>query len=395
MNNERLWTKDFISISLSSFFLFMVFYTLMATLPIFVLETLRQSESQIGLVVTVFLIASVSIRPFAGIWLDTIGRKKILQYSLMLLLISTFCYVIVNSFAVLLILRFVQGLAFGLATTAAGTVVAEIVPEKRRGEGMGYYGMAMSLAMVFGPYLGLTMISHFSFITLFSISGIFSILSLFFGLAVAIPVKIKKSNKTKIRISQLIEKSALPISVTSSLLAIGYSGIISFISVYARDLGLVDFASFFFIVYAVAILASRPFTGKLFDRKGENIIAYPGIILFTIGLLLLSIAHMPFLFLLSAAIIGLGYGSIVPSFQTLAVNSAAPEKRGMATATFFLFFDSGMGIGSFLLGIITAKTSFHTMYVFSSIIIAFTGIVYYLLHDRRKRTVLVNESKAA
>lgn len=382
--NERLWTKDFISVSLSAFFTFLVFYTLTATLPIYVLDDLGQKQSQVGLVITVFLISAVIIRPFSGIWLDTIGRRKILLSSLAFFAITTFFYFIATNFFGLLTLRFIQGISFGLATTAAGTIVAEIIPPKRRGEGMSYFSSAMILAMVFGPFLGITLMNHFNFSIVFLVSGIFGILSLVFGMNITIP-KQNFNIKTPIRVSNLIERKALPISLTAAFISFGYSSVMSFITVYANELGFVEVASFFFIVYAVVVLMSRPFTGKLFDRKGENIIIYPGIILFSIGLVVLGFSHIPFIFLFSAVLIGLGYGSIAPSFQTLAINTATPARKGMATATYFMFFDIGIGFGSFVLGIVTAKTSFHSMYVFSALIVLLTTVIYYFLHDRKQK----------
>ncbi len=384
--NERLWTKDFISVSLSAFFAFLVFYTLTATLPIYVLNDLGQKQSQVGLVITVFLISAVIIRPFSGIWLDTIGRRKILISSLAFFAITTFLYLIVNNFSGLLTLRFIQGISFGLATTALGTIVAEIIPPKRRGEGMSYFSSAMILAMVFGPFLGITLMNHFSFSFLFLVCGIFGILSFVFGMTTNIP-KQSISTKMPIRISNLIERKSLPISLTAAFISFGYSSIMSFITLYANELGFVEIASFFFIVYAVVVLMSRPFTGKLLDRKGENIIIYPGIIIFSIGLIVLGFSNIPSIFLLSAVLIGLGYGSIAPSFQTLAINTAAPARKGMATATYFMFFDIGIGLGSFVLGIVTAKTSFHSMYIFSALIVLVTTVIYYFLHDRKQKIV--------
>ncbi|MET3196107.1 MFS transporter [Bacillus sp. OAE603] len=392
--NERLWTKDFISVSLSAFFAFLVFYTLTATLPIYVLNDLGQKQSQVGLVITVFLISAVIIRPFCGIWLDTIGRRKILISSLAFFAITTFFYLIVNNFFGLLTLRFIQGISFGLATTALGTIVAEIIPPKRRGEGMSYFSSAMILAMVFGPFLGITFMNHFSFSILFLVCGIFGILSFVFGMTTNIP-KQSINAKTPIRFSNLIERKALPISLTAAFISFGYSSIMSFITLYANELGFVEIASFFFIVYAVVVLMSRPFTGKLFDRKGENIIIYPGIIVFSIGLIVLGFSNIPSIFLLSAVLIGLGYGSIAPSFQTLAINTAAPARKGMATATYFMFFDIGIGLGSFVLGIVTAKTSFHSMYVLSALIVLVTTVIYYLLHDRKQKVVPEISKQAA
>src|SRR5690606_8825135 len=108
-------------------------------------------------------------------------------------------------------------------------------------------------------------------------------------------------------ISQFIEMKALPISIIMLLTSICYSGVLSFINFYAKEIDLVETASFFFLMYAIAILFSRPFTGPLMDRKGENIIMYPAFIIMAFALYLLSQAHSPATLLICAGLLGLGY----------------------------------------------------------------------------------------
>src|SRR5699024_11573034 len=91
--------------------------------------------------------------------------------------------------------------------------------------------------------------------------------------------------------NQLFEKSAIPISIVLLIVALGYAGILSLITSYAEEIGLAERGGFFFLVYAVVVLLTRPFTGKLMDLKGANIISYPGLLLFAAGMLLLAIAN--------------------------------------------------------------------------------------------------------
>ena len=67
---ERIWTKNFISISLTQFLVFTVFYALLTTLPIYVTLHLGESQSSAGLVVTFMLISAIAVRPFSGKILD-------------------------------------------------------------------------------------------------------------------------------------------------------------------------------------------------------------------------------------------------------------------------------------------------------------------------------------
>lgn len=384
-----LWSRNFITICLSSFFVYMTFYILAVTLPTFVLEHLHGSNQQIGLVTTVFIIAAVIFRPLTGKWLDELDKRKIILASLILFAVCSILHLAVTNFYVLLALRFIHGIAFGIAATATSAVVIHIIPVQRRGEGIGYFSLFMSLAMVIGPFLGLTLMTNLSFTVLFIACFVLSLLSLVCGLATRFP-------KTSASVSsassswdwkRFIEPKAIPISLAGCVLAFSYGAISTFISVYAKSIGLEQVASYFFMVFAAMILISRPFTGKLFDRQGEHVLVYPGIILFVVGMIWLSQANSAFIFLLTGGIIGLGFGALLPSFQALAVRSAPSHRSGLATGTYFVFFDSGYGLGSYVLGIIAAQTNYHTMYLIGGIVVAFTVVLYYGLHHRKQKVL--------
>ncbi|MBP2241880.1 MFS family permease [Cytobacillus eiseniae] len=397
MKKQPLWTKDFLSISIISFFLFMGFYILLTTLPIYILDDLKGNESQVGAIVSVFLIAAVLCRPFTGKWIDQIGRKKTLLFSLTIFFLSSLLYLWTDSFLLLLALRFMHGIGFGMATTATGAIIADIVPNERKGEGLGYYALFMNLAMVIGPFAGLSMIQYTSFHWLFMLCTVLSLFALLLSLFVHIPeciVPTEKEEKSTFSFASFFEKNAISVSIVGGILAFAYSGILSFISVYAKELGLLEAASYFFVVYAAAILISRPFTGKWFDMYGENKIIYPSIILFAIGLVMLSQADTTLLFLSSGVIIGLGYGSLSPSLQTIAIKKSPASKRGLATSTYFTFFDSGIGIGSYALGVVAVYTSFSSLYIVLAGVVLLSFITYYFLHDKKSTKEKVIQTEA-
>ncbi|WP_394582812.1 MFS transporter [Cytobacillus firmus] len=384
MKKQPLWTKDFLSISVTSFFLFMGFYVLLTTLPLYILDDLKGDETQVGLIISVFLIAAVISRPLTGKWIDEVGRRKILLASLIVFAVSSLLYFWADTMPALLALRFLHGAGFGMATTATGAIVAEIVPDERRGEGLGYYAMFMNLAMVIGPFAGLTIVQYASFTWIFALCTVLSFIAIVLGAFVKIPQTAESSVKhPSFTLSSLFEKNAVPVAISAGILAFAYSGILSFISVYAKELDLLEAASFFFVVYAAFIIMSRPFTGRWFDTYGENKVIYPAIILFAAGLFLLSQANSTFVFLLSGAVIGLGYGTIVPSLQTVAIKQADPAKRGLATSTFFTLFDTGIGLGSYVLGILAVKTGFASLYFMLAGVALFGLLVYYLLHGKK------------
>ncbi|AGX02686.1 MULTISPECIES: MFS transporter [Bacillus] len=384
MKKQPLWTKDFLGVSITSFFLFIGFYILLTTLPIYILDDLKGSESQVGLIISVFLIAAVISRPFTGKWIDEIGRKKILMISMVIFTVASALYFTADSLPMLLAVRFLHGAGFGMATTATGAIVADIVPAERRGEGLGYYAMFMNLAMVIGPFTGLTIIQYAAYSWIFVLCTVLAVLALVLSSIISIPENSgEKTKQPSFAFSSLFEKNAVPVSIAAGTLAFAYSGVLSFISVYAKELGLMQAASFFFVVYAAFILISRPFTGRWFDMYGENRVIYPAIVLFAAGLFLLSLADNSFLFLLAGAVIGLGYGTIVPSMQTVAIKNADPSKRGLATSTFFTMFDSGIGLGSYVLGIVAVYTGFAKLYMVL-VLVSLIGLgLYYILHGKK------------
>ncbi|SFB02694.1 MULTISPECIES: MFS transporter [unclassified Bacillus (in: firmicutes)] len=387
VSDTKLWTKNFISISASNFFLFLTFYFLLVTLPIYVVENLNGEKSQAGLTTTVFLISAIVIRPFAGRWIEKIGSRLILLLSMVIFLTATILYFTAHSIQGLLLIRFYHGIGFGMATTAAGAIAATNIPQSRRGEGMGYFILSSTLAMVVGPYLGLTALQTWGVDAMLQMGVIASIAALLAGLLIKTDKNYHLLNKERKTLSlkeTLFEGSALPIALVAAFFAMVYSSILSFVSVHAHEMGLGSISSYFFVVYAVVLLLSRPFTGKWFDRYGANVIVYPAIIIFAIGMFLLGTGHSAVLFLMAAAFAGLGWGTLFPTFQTIAIKAASPKRSAIATATFLSVFDIGIGVGSFLIGLVAAEFSFSEIYQYGSIYVLGGLFLYYSLFARKQ-----------
>ena len=128
----------------------------------------------------------------------------------------------------------------------------------------------------------------------------------------------------------------------------------------------------------------RPFTGRVFDRRGADVLVYPGIALFAAGTVALGFAQNAAVFLAAGAVVGLGYGLLFPSLQTLAIQSSPPERGGIATSTYFVLFDAGYGAGSYALGLVAAGGGYGRMYVVSAAIVSCSALLYYALHHRRR-----------
>ena len=387
MENQKLWTKNFLLIASTNLFIFLTFYSLMVTLTLYTITTFNTSQSIAGLASSIFVIGAVLVRPIAGKRIAFIGAKKMLTVSLALFLMATILYFTASSLALLLLIRLIHGISFGFASTATGTLVAEVIPPSRKGEGMGYFAMSTNLAMAIGPFLGLFISNTFSYTVVFSVSIIFAALSFIATLFLHVPKLNLSLEQLKSiqghKISDYFELAALPIAITAGVIGFTYSSILSYLTSYSQELNLVSAAGFFFVMYSVCLLLTRPFTGKWFDMYGENTVVYPSLILYTVGLIILSQTSHGFTLLLAGAIIGIGLGTFQSSAQTIAIKMAAPHRIGLATSTFFVMYDIGVGFGPFVQGFYLPLSGYRGLYL-TMAIIAFICIgLYYVAHGKK------------
>jgi len=389
-HRSKLWTKDFIIVSSVNFFLYLIFYLLLVTMAVFAVNQFNASESQAGLVTGIFIIGTLIGRLFIGRLIEMMSSKKLLLIGLISFTLASILYYFDLGIGFLLFSRLLHGTALGVASTATGTIVAQIIPPARKGEGIGYYSMSTTLATAVGPFIGLFMSQHTSYEVIFSFClglGVISLLIALFMKAPEYKAPEAKAAKTKgLSLSSFIEPKALPIALVTLILAFCYSSVLSFINFYAIEINLVEIASFFFIVYAVAILISRPFSGRLMDVKGANFVMYPAFILYAGGLLLLSTAGSGTILLLSGVLIGLGFGNMQSSTQAIAIKKTPPHRMGLATSTFFIFLDAGLGFGPYVLGFIIPLTGYSHLYVILGLLVMATAILYHFMHGKGEHT---------
>ncbi|RPK14836.1 MFS transporter [Priestia endophytica] len=388
MNKSKLWTNDFIFVFLTNCFVTLGFYLLMTTLAVYSIQQFQVSESSAGLASGIFIIGGLFARLFTGKYLEVIGRRKLIYGSLTLFLIATLLYFPVNNFILLLLVRFIHGAACGAATTAMTTTVMDMIPDSRRGEGTAYFALSTTIATAIGPFLGLFITQHANYNMIFTACTTFSVISLIIILFAKVPEaqltsEQLKSMKKGVRLQDFFEKKAIPISVILIVMGIGYSSIVSFINSYSLEINLQEYSSLFFVVYAVFLCISRPITGRLVDTKGDNFVMYPAILIFSVCLLLLSTAQNHFVFLLAGVLLALGYGTIMSAAMAIAIKETPKHRVGLATSTFFIFMDVGMGLGPYLIGTIVPYMGYRGMYLILSGVVLLCLIVYYFLHGKK------------
>lgn len=386
MTKAPLWTKDFILVSFLNFLTVLVFYLLVVVVGLYASQELGASTSSAGLAVGMFIIGVLAGRLLVGQYIDKVGRKRTLIGGLLFSIVTTSSYLLIDDIITLTLIRFVHGFSIGIAATAMGAAVAFLIPASRRGEGIGYYSMSSTLATAIGPFIGLYMMHNTQFVSVLVLCVAVSVVSFCAGWFLTIPEAApeqKINHSSSLSLKRFVAPAAVPIGVVILLLSSFYSAVLSFLSAYAIDIDLVKYASFFFIAYSAAVLMSRPFTGRLLDLRGANPIMYPAFIFMVLGFVLLGNTQETWHLLLSGALIGLGYGNLQSCIQALSIKVVEHHEMGLATATFFIFLDAGLGFGPYALGMLVPWLGFAYLFQLCALLTVFCAVGYYFVHGRK------------
>ena len=388
-----LWNRSFILCVLNNLFLFTYYFALIAILPIYITTDLGGTVKEAGLALTLFLVSSIAIRPFSGLIIEKLGKKLAMRGAGLLFALFAFSYLLIDSMSSLLIVRFLHGIWFSILTTVTVPVANDFIPDQRKGEGMGYFVMSTNLGVVFGPLIALTTIQFTNFQMLFGILAVLISLGLIFSLILNIrelpQAKLKTAEKSRLSLQDIIETKVLAVSFVALLTAFAYSSITSFITVFAETKQLLAYVSLFFIVFALSMLLVRPWVGKFYDSKGPDAVIYPSLIFFALGLVLVTLVNNQWMLWLSAVFIGIGYGSLFPCLQTLAIQAVEKQRMGHAISTFFTLFDLGLAVGSVMMGIFIAHWGYQTTYMLCAMIVILTLLVYrYTISKKRTKIAI-------
>src|SRR5690625_3810469 len=379
---DKIWTRDFILMCLGNFFIFLGFQMTLPTLPLFVKE-LGGSDQMIGIIVGVFTFSALLFRPYAGHALESKGRRFVYMFGLSIFVISVGSLAFVSSIMFLFMVRILKGIGWGFSTTATGTIATDLIPPKRRGEGMGYFGLSGNLALAFGPALGLTLVGVISFKSLFLICGGLGFVAFLLSTVIRYKKVEESAHQTVTVKFDIFEKTAVQPSVLLFFITVTFGGIASFLPLYAAQKGIASI-ELYFLVYAIFLMVARTFAGKIYDKKGHLYVFLPGTVLIFVAMLLLSWLPSTLVMLIAAALYGLGFGSVQPALQAWAVDKSPDNRKGMANATFFSFFDLGVGLGAMVFGQLASLYGYHTIYLTSAGSVMLSMIVYIVLLIRAR-----------
>ncbi|MHB0971173.1 MAG: MFS transporter [Thermoanaerobaculia bacterium] len=354
MPQPRLWTPSYVLAIAATTAIFIGFYFLIPAVPAYA-SAGGASKGEVGVVVGVFSIAAIASRLLVGPRMDRIGRKLFLLAGLAMFSGLAASYVLASSLPVLIALRMVHGIGWGWITTGFASLVADLAPVTRRGEAIGYWGLAPTMAMAVGPLLGGILLFRHGFTATFLATGGFALLALLFASGIRDP----KPRATADAPYGFASGALLP-AVTLFLSSLSYGSLTAFLPVeLAEQPGR---AGAFFTWFAISILLSRPFAGRLADRLGRAAIIVPGLLLSAIGTYLIGYATNPAVLPIAAVVYGVGSAGLsFPVLMALSIDRAGAGSRSMAMATVFVAYDLLIALGAALLGLVYERWGFVAM----------------------------------
>lgn len=377
----KLWTKSFIALTISALFVFMNLQMLLSSFPSYVKDEFQVGDIMVSLVTSVFALTAIAARFLTAYLMRKVSRNLLLYIGLAIATAITGLYVVADSIGSLLLMRVGYGIGFGIASTIIPTVVSQIIPGKRMGEGIGYFGLSTSLAMSIGPMIGLNVMKQSGFDTLAMVGTV----TLFLAFPVlllsrSLPADSKqRSGKRSAEYSKpdkapFNTKLVLP-AILNTLLAITYGGLLSFIALFGESVHL-EQVGLFFLFNAVTIIIIRPISGRVFDKKGPAAVLIPAAICVVASLSVLSYTTTMPMLTVSALLYGLGFGAIQPTLQAWMLRTSTPAQYGMANSMFYNSTDLGVASGAFILGAISSATNYGIMYRYSAGFMVLFLLVY-------------------
>jgi MFS family permease len=323
-------------------------------------EGLGATAAQVGGIMAVMSATAVILRPFVGKAADARVGRRFITVGLVVLAVANAAYGLTHSLPPVFLLRIAHGVGWAVFGTAAYAFVAHIVPAERRGEAMGYYGMASNLAMAVGPALGAWVMARSGFPVLFGVAAALALAG--FGLSLGLE---KLPAGPPAVEGALLERSALLPSLVYALFCVTYGAVISFLPLYARARGITH-PAWFFTTYALTLILTRSLTGWLSDRHGRARVIVPGLLLAAVALVIFAFASTLAAFLLVSVLYGLALAALQPAMLALVVDRAPAGRRGAAMGTFTMGIDLGIASGAGLGGLVAARFGFSTMYLLAA-----------------------------
>jgi MFS family permease len=362
--SEPLFTWRFASLWLFQFGTFFSAFQLLPVIPMRMVA-LGGSKATAGMFLFVYTFASAFAAPITGTIADHIGRRRMLVIASLLFIVFSLAYGIVPWLPLVLVIGIIHGAIWSGILSSASAIMTDFIPPSRRTEGLGYWGLASTAAIAIAPAIGLQMY-RFGWLALcVEIAVLSAVMAIW---AARIPGGIvTKTNAEFPRITDLWDRKVIRTAISFAVVSFGYGGITSYVALLSQERGIHP-ESLFFTVFAIAIVAVRVLTSRIADRFGPKVLLYPAFVAMPLAFGLLSVAVTRGQMVLSAILFGLGLGASFPAFMTYVLTHTDESRRGRTFGSVIFAFDTGIGLGSLVIGLIGERTSLGTAFAFAAVV---------------------------
>ncbi len=379
METQKIFTRDFVLNFFAQFSSSFVFSILIPTIPIY-LSSFRAKEAEIGVLVGILSVSSLIMRPFVGRALLRTPEKKLMISGASLYTISSIAYLFATPFWPLLIVRILQGIGVAFFSTAAFTLIANITPATHLGRAISYYYLSINFAFALAPSLGMLLINHFKFHVLFLVCAGLSLISLFITIKLGEkdPTPLENQSSKK---QPFLSREALRPATIAFVVNIIWGALTAFFPLYALSHGVAN-PGLFFATFAVMLILGRTLGAKILDVYSREKIMFPCLFSYIIAMPILAFSATLPMFILAAAIWGIGNAFLYPTLLLYAIDQAG-SSRGLALGTFTAMADLGSGLGSVIMGVILQLTSYLTMFLCLALAGIFNLLYFYFFVRKR------------
>ena len=333
-----------------------------------------------GLFLGFLTYASALSAPVTGQLADRLGHRRVLISVSLVLAVFSVSYAVITNYRVLLAVVFVHGLFWSGLLAASGAYMTATVPEARRAEGLGYWGLSSVTALAIAPPFGFWMYSFGWAALSLEVAALNLLMAI---IAWRLPddrdAVVLPPRPTSIK--DLVEWRVLALSVAMALIAFGYGSLTSFSALFADELGISP-KSLFLTVMAVTILVGRIAVGRLLDRIGHREALLPCLAATALGMGLLALAHGKVMFVLAALVFGAGFGLVYPAYTAYIMKRIPWWRRGAAFGAMLAAFDTGVGSGSTVMGGLIHQWGFRPAFGIAAALAALS-LPYFLIAEKR------------
>ena len=381
MTQPPLFTPRFFVMCAYTFTVFVSLFQLLPAAPYHVLA-LGGTTFAGGLFLGFLTYASALSAPFTGQIADRLGHRRVLIVVSVVLAAFTATYAVLDNYKVLLGLVFVHGLFWSALLSASGAYITSIIPESRRAEGIGYWGLSSVIALAAAPPLGFWVYSYGWVALCFEISALNLLMAIIaWRLPDDRPATDTPRPSMGARALGRVEWPVMVLSVTMALVAFGYGGLTTFSALFADDLG-VSPRSVFLTSMAVTMLVGRLTIGRRLDSMGHRSVLFPCLLITATGMALVAAAQGRMTLIVAGLAFGAGFGLLYPAYTAYVMSHIPAWRRGAAFGAMLAAFDVGVGSGSTGLGWLIHQFGFRPAFGIAAAL-AFLAVPYFLIVEKR------------